>query len=125
MRDSFARLSLIAPLGLLLAAPVIPGVNVTAQAQSIQIGPGGVRVDPNPDYRRGPPDRDFRRGPRAGVSEREAVRIARRNGLADVNRVVDAGRQWRVSGIDRRGRSMSVVVDARSGDVVRVVRERR
>lgn len=59
-----------------------------------------------------------------GVSEREAVRIARRYGLAEVERVVDAGRVWRVSGISYRGSFMRVVIDARAGEVLRVVRRR-
>lgn len=113
MRTSLARLPLLACLGL-LAIPLAPGVNSAAQAQSIEIGPGGVRVNP---------DREFRRGPQR-ISEREAIRIARRHGIDDVNRVVRADREWRVSGRSRRGGFVRVVIDARSGDVVRVVRER-
>jgi hypothetical protein len=124
MRYSFARLSLIAPLGLLLAAPLAPGVTTAAQAQSIEIGPGGVRVNPDREFRRGPPGPDYRRGPRRGISEREAVRIARRHGMADINRVVNTGREWRVSGVSRRGGFMRVVINARSGNVIRVVRGR-
>lgn len=114
MRTSIARLSVLACLGL-LATPVLPGINAAAQAQSIQIGPGGVRVSP---------EREFRREPRSRVSEREAVRIAHRYGIDDVNRVVRADREWRVSGRSRRGGFIRVVIDARSGDVVRVVRGR-
>lgn len=124
MRFTIPRLSLLASLGLLLAAPVLPSVSTAAQAQSIEIGPGGVRVNPNPDFRRGPPDRDYRYGPRRRISEREAVRIARRYGMADVDRVVDAGGEWRVAGVSRRGSSMRVIINARSGEVIRVVRER-
>lgn len=112
MRISVARLPVLALLGL-LTAPVLPGHNSEAQAQSIQIGPGGVRVNPQPE---------FRREPRWRVSEREAVRIAHRHGIDDVNRVVRADREWRVSGRSRRGGFIRVVIDARSGDVVRVVR---
>jgi hypothetical protein len=108
------RFPLLTSLGLLLAAPVLPSINTGAQAQSIEIGPGGVRVNP---------DRDFRRS-RWRVSEREAVRIARRYGLIEVNRVVGSGREWRVSGISRRGGFIRVVIDARSGDVLRVIRGR-
>lgn len=116
MRVSAIRLSLLASLGILFAAPLgLPGASTPAQAQSVEIGPGGVRVYP---------DRDFRRGPRWRVSEREAVRIARRYGIFEVNRVVDAGRVWRVSGISRRGRFTRVVIDARTGDVIRVIRRR-
>lgn len=115
MRISLFRFSLAAALGLVLATPLLPGVHAPAQAQSVQIGPGGVRIQP---------ERDYRRGPRWRVSEREAVRIARRNGLVNINRVVNAGREWRVSGADRRGRFARIVIDARSGNVVRVVRTR-
>jgi len=117
MRFSFVRLSLLASLGLLLAAPVIPGIGTAAQAQSIQIGPGGVRINPDSDHRRGP-------GPRWRVSEREAIGIARRRGVVEVNRVVRGDREWRVSGRDRRGNRIRVVINARSGDVIRVVRVR-
>jgi hypothetical protein len=112
MRISVARLPVLAVLGLLVT-PVLPGLNSAAQAQSIQIGPGGVQVNPQPE---------FRREPRWRVSERDAVRIARRYGIDDVNRVAHADREWRVSGTSRRGGFIRVVVDARSGDVVRVVR---
>jgi hypothetical protein len=113
MRTSVARFSLLACLGL-LTVPLIPGVYSPAQAQSIEIGPGGVRI--NPESRRTP----------QRVSEREAVRIARRNGVDDVTRVVraDRDREWQVSAISRRGDSVRVVIDARSGKVVRVVRRR-
>jgi hypothetical protein len=114
MRVSLVGFPLLAALGL-LTVPMLPGIHRVAQAQSVEIGPGGVRVNPN---------RDFRRGSRWRVSEREAVRIARRTGLVEVNRVVNSGREWRVSGISRRGGFMRVVIDARSGDVLRVTRGR-
>ena len=116
MRNRSVRLSLFAfYVGLTLAVLMLPGMNSGAHAQTIEIGPGGVRINP---------DRDFRRGPRWRISEREAVRIARRTGLVEVTRVVYSGREWRVSGISRRGDFMRVVIDARSGNVVRIVRRR-
>jgi hypothetical protein len=115
MRISLSRFSLLAALGLVLAAPAFPGFHSPAQAQGVEIGPGGVRILP---------DRDYRRGPRWRVSEREAVRIARRYGILDVDRVVRTEREWRVSGVDRRGRFIRVVIDARTGDITRVVQRR-
>jgi hypothetical protein len=87
-----------AALGVALAVP--------AAAQGIQIGPGGVRVDPGID----------------GVGRREAVRIARSEGLTDVDDVSRRGPRWFVEGSDRRGRDLTVVVDGRSGDVIDVRR---
>jgi hypothetical protein len=124
MRTSSVRFSVLAAFGLVLAAPVIPSISTAAQAQSIEVGPGGVRVNPDSEFRRGPPGPDYRYGPRWRISERDAVRIARRHGMIDINRVVDAGREWRVVGMNRRGSFMRVVVNARSGDVIRVVRGR-
>jgi hypothetical protein len=105
-------LAAVAGLGLAFAAPAV-------QAQSIELGPGGVRVNPE-----GP--REYRGGPRGYVTEeisrREATRIARGQGLVDVDQVVRNGDRFRVEGADRRGRDLRVVIDARSGDVIRVVR---
>lgn len=95
--------------GLLLAATL--GLTAPAGAQDIRIGPGGVRV--GPDFRdRG--DIDLNRG--------DAVRIARRNGLADVDSVDRRGPRFIVRGSDRRGDEITVVVDSRSGDVIDVRR---
>ena len=82
-----------------------------ATAQGIQIGPGGVRVDPG-----------YRRGGDADLSRGEAVRIARREGLVDVDDVGRRGSRFVVRGSDRRGDEITVVVDGRSGDVVDVRR---
>ena len=95
--------------GLILAASL--GLAVPAGAQDIRIGPGGVRV--GPDYRdRG--DIDLNRG--------DAVRIARRNGLVDVDVVDRRGPRFVVRGSDQRGDDITVVVDSRSGDVIDVRR---
>ena len=86
--------------------------SLPASAQGIQIGPGGVRVDPG--FRRGGPDEDLSRG--------DAVRIARREGLVDVDNVGRRGPRFIVRGSDRRGDDITVVIDSRSGDVVDVRR---
>lgn len=83
-----------------------------AFAQSIQIGPDGVRLqEPQPE-------RDYRRF--SDISEREAVRIARSEGLRDVDDVRRTRSRFVVEGIDRRGNDMRVSVDRRTGDVLSV-----
>jgi hypothetical protein len=54
------------------------------------------------------------------LSEREAIRIARREGLREVDDVERTRRSFRVIGVDRRGRDILVEVDRRNGDVIRV-----
>ncbi len=82
-------------------------------AQGIEFGPGGIRVDPGFDRRdRRPPRFD-------GISEREAVRIARRRGVDDVERVRETPRGFVVSGTDRYGDEIRVVV-SRDGEVIDV-----
>ncbi|UXN62189.1 PepSY domain-containing protein [Phyllobacterium zundukense] len=81
-------------------------------AQSIQIGPDGVRLqEPRPE-------RDYRRF--SDISEREAVRIARSEGLRDVDDVRRTRSRFVVEGIDRRGNDIRVSVDRRTGDVISV-----
>ncbi len=88
-----------------------------ALAQGISIGPGGVQVDPG--YRRGYDDRG---PPRSELTRGEATRIARREGLVDVDTVDRRGPRLIVRGSDRRGDDITVVVDSRSGDVLDVRR---
>lgn len=117
---SLLRVGLVAGLASLTAAPVL--------AQGIQIGPGGVRVLPDD---RGPPPsgydydgpRRFRDEPpprRREITEREAVRIARSQGMREVDDVYSRGRTINVEGADRRGRDLTVIIDRRSGDIVDV-----
>jgi hypothetical protein len=88
-----------------------------AVAQGISIGPGGVQVDPG--YRRGFDDRG---PPRSELTRGEAARIARREGLVDVDGVDRRGPRLIVRGSDRRGDDITVVLDSRSGDVLDVRR---
>ncbi|KQP76526.1 hypothetical protein ASF41_01675 [Methylobacterium sp. Leaf111] len=88
-----------------------------AFAQGISIGPGGVQVDPG--YRRGYDDRG---PPRSELTRGEAARIARREGLVDVDGVDRRGPRLIVRGSDRRGDDISVVLDSRSGEVLDVRR---
>jgi hypothetical protein len=97
-------LSAVAALASLPASPLLPADYTSARAQSIEIGPGGVRVNP---------ERAFRRGPDWHVSEREAVRIAQREGIVDINRVVrptvsGASRDATVEETSRASRSTRV-----------------
>ncbi|MET0257984.1 MAG: PepSY domain-containing protein [Methylobacterium sp.] len=121
MIKSFIRAGLVAGLALASVAPTM--------AQSLEIGPNGVRVRPDDD-RRGPPPppgydgpRDYRDGPprpRREIGEREAARIARSEGMREVDDVYRQRRSIRVEGADRRGRDMTVIIDSRSGDVIDV-----
>ena len=93
-------------------------------AQGIQIGKDGIRLVPNEqtqerDYR-GRDHRDRDRVERDEVSEREAVRIARREGVRDVDSITKTRRSYRIAGIDRRGDDIRVDIDRRSGEVLSV-----
>ena len=107
---------------LALAAVAILGSTAPTMAQGIEIGRDGVRlVDPNPrrdDQRRDENRRDDRRGREIG--ERDAVRIARAEGVREVDDVTRTSRAYRVIGTDRRGDDIQVDVDRRSGDVISV-----
>lgn len=81
-------------------------------SQSIEIGPGGVRV--NPGMEPPPPPRDM------GISERQAIRIARRNGVQDVDDVARRRNVIVVRGEDRDGDDIKVVIDRYTGDVLSV-----
>ncbi|GGE42538.1 hypothetical protein GCM10007276_19800 [Agaricicola taiwanensis] len=114
-RASIAAISFVA-LGL--------GFSIPAQGQSIQIGPGGVTVEPN--YR-GDRDRDRYRDRREyrGISSRDAARVARSNGMVNIRDVSERRGRYVVRGDDRRGRGMIVTVSSRTGDIIDVERERR
>jgi hypothetical protein len=96
---------------LVIGAALLAGLAAApASAQGISIGPGGVRIDDGRrDY-----DRDLSRG--------DAIRIARREGLIDVDDVDRRGPRLIVRGSDRRGDDITVVVDSRSGEVIDVRR---
>lgn len=118
-------------LRLLLAtaafAAAMIGVVPAASAQGVIIDDGGVRVVPPPP----PPGRGYDRYDRGyddydrGIGPREARRIARSAGIADVYDVGRRGRVWVVRGEDYRGRSIRVTISARNGDVLDVERYRR
>lgn len=101
-----------------LLATATPGA-----AQTVRIGPDGIRIVPQESTRDRGENRD-RRGERyrvrEGVSERDAVRIARRQGLREVRQVTRTRNAYRVAGVDRRGDRIRVDVDRDSGAVIRV-----
>ena len=105
-----------------LAALMSVGSIGAASAQGIQIGPDGVQIIPRGyqqdnrrDYGR---DRDHRQ--MREISQRDAIRIAKRNGLREVSFVDQSRRAYEVNGFDRRSRDIVVVVDRRTGEVLDV-----
>ncbi|MCE7029118.1 PepSY domain-containing protein [Jiella avicenniae] len=117
MRRSYWAHGVIVASALAMATPAL--------SQQIQIGRDGVRIVPQEDMRRrGDRDdyyrRDHRRDVREGVSEREAIRIARRQGMRDVGAVTKTRQTYRVAGTDRRGHRIRVDIDRDSGAVIRV-----
>lgn len=91
------------------------GAGTAVQAQGIEFGPGGVRIDPG--FRRPPPPPPL---DDEGISEREAMRIARRQGVIDIEVVRPTQRGgWQVIGVDREGEDIRVII-SRFGEVVSV-----
>ncbi len=84
----------------------------SAQAQSIEIGPNGIQVNPDGD------GRPMREG--GEISERRAARIARSEGMDEVESVSRRRNVYVVRGIDRRDNDMRVVIDRRTGEVLEV-----
>ncbi len=79
-------------------------------SQSIEIGPGGVRVNPGME----PPPVDM------GISERQAIRIARGEGVREVDDVARRRNVFIVRGSDSDGDDIKVVIDRRTGEVLSV-----
>ncbi|CAN7655657.1 PepSY domain-containing protein [Bosea sp. LjRoot237] len=112
------RFVLIACLGLVPTAPAL------AQVLSSEIGAPPLDVPPPdaptaPPYPPRPPEAD---DDDYGISRREAVRIARRNGVVDVDSVRRRRGVWIVSGTDDDDEDIRVVVND-EGDVVAVRRD--
>jgi hypothetical protein len=108
-------------VALLLAGIGLSLASAASNAQSIEIGPRGWRVDPHG----GPYDQRHSRYRRYGVNEWEARRIARANGLARVWSAFPARNVWVVSGEDWRRRPMRVMINEDNGRVVGIDRDRR
>ncbi len=107
----------ISAIGMLLAGIVM---SQAALGQTIDLGPDGLRVRP-PEFvpDRQPAPRDEAEGE---ISEDEAVRIARSEGMRRVERVREGRRGWVFVGIDRKGDDMRVMI-GRDGEVIDVQRE--
>lgn len=118
MQKKFWAIGFLAISAVALASP--------ASSQGIEIGPDGVRIlEPQGRYEgRGYDRREDRRDDRyerrRELSEREAVRIARSEGLREVDDVLRTRRTFRVIGADRRGRDIRVEIDRRTGEVLSV-----
>lgn len=109
--------SSIPVLGMLLTGIVM---SQAALGQTIDLGPDGLRVRP-PEF---VPDRQPAPLYEAEeeISEEEAVRIARREGMRRVERVREGRRGWVIVGIDRNGDDMRIMI-GRDGEVIDVQRE--
>ncbi|WP_332680609.1 hypothetical protein [Bosea sp. (in: a-proteobacteria)] len=123
-------------IGLLAGALALS--SAAAMAQGVDLRP----ENSGPKYERGPTswdnapyrgntyradDYDPRRmdeyAPRReAVSQREAIRIARRHGVAEVDEVRWRGNAWVINGADRRGGDLRVEVN-RWGEIVDVDRD--
>ncbi|MBC8130242.1 MAG: PepSY domain-containing protein [Rhizobiaceae bacterium] len=116
MKRNFLALGALALGFVAFAAPAL--------SQGIEIGPNGVRIleprDRIEDRRDRREDRRDDRRDRREVGEREAVRIARSEGVREVDDVVISRRSIRVIGGDRRGRDIRVDIDRRTGQVLSV-----
>ena len=106
----------LAAATLLAASPAV--------SQSFQIGKDGIRLVPQGQEQQ---DGDMRSRKDRGsdraseeVSERQAIRIAKGEGLRNVDSVTKSRRSYRVAGVDRRGDDIRVDIDRRSGEVLSV-----
>ena len=88
----------------------LASISAPALSQGIEIGPNGVRLN---DGRRPVVEDD-------AITRNEAIRIARGEGLRDVDGVSERRRSFRVEGADRRGQDITVDVDKFSGNVISV-----
>jgi hypothetical protein len=92
----------------------VAGISAPALSQGIEFGPNGVRLNDGRDNGR------YNRDDDDGITQREAIRIARSEGLRDVDNVSERRRSFRVEGSDRRGRDITVDVDKFNGNVLSV-----
>lgn len=90
-------------------------------AQTVELGRDGIRIiEPDSMNRRDNRGDNRDRNPRAEISERQAVRIARSEGVRTVDDVRRTRSRYVIQGLDRRGNDMEVSIDRRSGDVLSV-----
>ena len=85
--------------------------SLPVHAQSIEIGPNGIRLlEPESDRPRY----------REDISERRAARIAQREGMDEIDSVSRRRDVYIVRGVDRYDDEMRVVIDRYSGEVLQV-----
>lgn len=87
-----------------------------AHSQSIEIGPNGIRVNPDGNNQM---DRN-RRAVRGEISERQAARIARGEGMDEVESISRRRNTYVIRGVDRRNNDMRVIIDRRTGEILEV-----
>ena len=106
----------LAASALLVASPAI--------SQSLQLGRDGIRVVPQEqeqsDQNMRSQDRRANDRETTGISERQAIRIAKGEGLKDVDSVTKTRRTYRVVGADRQGDDIRVSIDRQTGEVLGV-----
>ncbi|WP_426128736.1 PepSY domain-containing protein [Pararhizobium sp. PWRC1-1] len=86
-------------------------------AQTVELGRDGIRIiEPDSMNRRDNRDRNQR----DEISERQAVRIARSEGVRTVDDVRRTRSRYVIQGLDRRGNDIEVSIDRRSGNVLSV-----
>jgi hypothetical protein len=104
--------------GVLAAATL--ALTTPAMSQGIEIGRDGIRILPQEQVRERDARPERREERRRELSEREAVRIARQEGVREVDSVRRTRGTYRVVGIDRRGDDIQVDIDRRNGAVLSV-----
>jgi len=90
-----------------------------AVAQSFDLGPDGLRIRPPetvPDDAL-PPPRRYEPEAEDGISEDDAVSIARNEGVRRVDRVREGRRGWVIVGVDRNGDDIRIMINRR-GEIV-------
>ncbi|PZN92704.1 MAG: hypothetical protein DCF30_22760 [Hyphomicrobiales bacterium] len=102
------------------------GISVAgaAVAQSFDLGPDGLRIrppEPVPDDALPSPHR-YEPEAEDGISEDDAVSIARDEGVRRVDRVREGRRGWVIVGIDRNGDDIRIMINRR-GEIVDIQRE--
>ncbi|MFK4821450.1 PepSY domain-containing protein [Ochrobactrum quorumnocens] len=101
-----------------IAAAFLSTVAFTApvHSQTVEIGPNGIQVVPDGNRRM---ERE-RSSDRGEISERRAARIARDEGMDEIESVSRRRGTYVIRGIDRRDNDMRVVIDRRTGEVLEV-----
>lgn len=106
---------------LAMMAAVVSWPIEDARGQTIELGPNGLRVNP-PELIPDEPDRTYRRPEPESITQYEAIRIARGEGLDRVERVRRGRRGWVIVGIDRNGDDMRIMI-SNDGDVIDIERD--